>query len=258
MKSVKSGNKLTNKFGRSSVYNPTIYKDDYNHHIPIKPVGMLPTTTDARVIPSQSAYKYRKRDERIIPPSKSTTKLRISKPKLDDTFERFEQEQLEEHKDSQMINYDIPNSLETQNNSTEFYMQASMRDEGNNQRYGFKNNLAANADRILSKSISALNIRNDEDPMNSMKSSEVKPNFSNNDNISEFSISKPRIGFGLEEGKEYYENLHLKRSKGMAPSTYFADAHKEIEDSMFHSNNYPPLVGSRRGSDYETLAKIFF
>ena len=27
---------------------------------------------------------------------------------------------------------------------------------------------------------------------------------------------------------------------------------------MFRSNHYPPLVGSRRGNDLETLAKIFF
>ena len=194
---------------------------------------MLPTTTDARIIPSQSTYKYRRRDERVIPPSKSTTKLRISKPKLDDTFERFEQEQLEEHKEAQNENGNR-NSLEIPNNSNEFYMQAPRNDNADNQRYGYKNNFAANADRILSKSSSVAVLRNEDEPVNSMKSVEVKPAFSNNDNISELSISKPKLGLGWDNSKDYYENLHLRRIKGMAPSTYLAEAHKEIEDSIYN------------------------
>jgi len=37
---------------------------------------------------------------------------------------------------------------------------------------------------------------------------------------------------GYEEGKEFYEGLHMRRSKGLAPMTKYALDHQEIEDSI--------------------------
>jgi hypothetical protein len=47
---------VSKKFGKSTLFNPSAYKDDFNHFIPVKPVGMLPTSTNARILPSQANY----------------------------------------------------------------------------------------------------------------------------------------------------------------------------------------------------------
>lgn len=87
------------KFSRRGVMNPSQYKDDFNQPAPIRPMGMIPTTTNAMVLQSQREYKSKMRpQQRFIPPSKSLTRFKQPKEDLDDTFVRFEQEQIEKQK----------------------------------------------------------------------------------------------------------------------------------------------------------------
>jgi len=81
--------------------NPSVYKDDFNHFPIEKTHGMLPTTTDAMILPSQ-AYYNSTRSQRMI---------KKPKPKLDDTFVRLESE-LKEKQEKTL-----------ENNAADFYLQ---------------------------------------------------------------------------------------------------------------------------------------
>jgi hypothetical protein len=79
--------------------NPSQYKDDFNQSAPIQPKGMIPTTTNAMVLQSQREYKSKMRlHQRFILPSKSQTRFKKPKEDLDDTFVKFENEQMEKQK----------------------------------------------------------------------------------------------------------------------------------------------------------------
>ena len=51
---------------------------------------------------------------------------------------------------------------------------------------------------------------------------------------------KPQLGMGYEEGRELYESLHARRSKGLAPITKMAAQHYEVESN----------INSRPNNDY--------
>ena len=42
---------------------------------------------------------------------------------------------------------------------------------------------------------------------------------------------------GYEEGREFYESLHARRSKGLPPITKMAAEHFEVESNIFNRMN---------------------
>lgn len=97
--------KLKGTFGNSTLFNPSVYKDDFNHMPMEKPKGMMPTTTDARILPSQAYYSSMPRERRINRKHKEKPKA-----ELDDTFARFESD-LKEKNDENL-----------QKDATNFYL----------------------------------------------------------------------------------------------------------------------------------------
>jgi hypothetical protein len=74
-------NKLRDTQSKRGVFNPSVYKEQFNHGIYSKPLGLIPTTTDSRILQSQAPYRSN-RAERII--------HRKKKVELDDTFVKHE------------------------------------------------------------------------------------------------------------------------------------------------------------------------
>ena len=150
--------------------------------------------------------------------------MKSNQKELDDTFARFEQEQVakshpenprNEHDYAEKHKIDTPlrQDPEFNKDSAAFYMSSPRPEEGKNpHNQNNQNPLKANANKILSKSSSMGDISQHQ--------------------YFDSSSTRPKLGMGYEEGREFYENLHARRSKGLAPATKYAYEHYEIEDSL--------------------------
>lgn len=45
---------------------------------------------------------------------------------------------------------------------------------------------------------------------------------------------RQKLGMGYEEGRDFYEGVYARRSKGLAPNTRLAAEHYEIEDNLYN------------------------
>ena len=121
----------------------------------MKPHGLLPSTTDARILPSQAFYKsgssYR-----------TTKKKEKLKPKLDDTFARLEND-INERKDEIL-----------QQNASKFYLQTPTKVNQENNKIERQN--ISTPVPVKAPQIPPVKLNDDfsREPTNSIKSSKVK------------------------------------------------------------------------------------
>jgi len=217
----KTESQLRGTYGKSSLLNPSTYKDDFNHFSPLKPVGMLPNTTDARVLPSQSYYKS----------TRSFRDVETEKPKLDDTFGELENE-LIERQDEAIVNPAAQFHLQTPPGVK--LSEGSHRAHSKNVSFSSKSHggNAQLSNTAAGRAMSGVGLGNPKSSIlhNKTMDRSLPAYYKDEAYI-------PKIGMGYEEGRELYESLHARRSKGLPPVTKLAAEHFEVESSIFHRGN---------------------
>ncbi|CAI2374764.1 unnamed protein product [Moneuplotes crassus] len=208
-------------FKESELFNPSSYKYDFNKISFENPHGMVPQTTDARILPSQAYYSSRSTKRMIKKPQKS-------KKDLDDTFARLEEDLA------------LKNEETLKEDAAKFYLQTPIE-----QKPQISQDRYQNMSPPGPAGVQPQNQPSHKEPSKEVALSHSKASIPSYPNLDAQSIGamyseqayKPKLDQGYEEGRDFYENLHLRRSKGLAPATKIASEHFEVESHIFNRNN---------------------
>ncbi|CAI2374527.1 unnamed protein product [Moneuplotes crassus] len=214
---------IDNQWKRSlkaaKIPNPSSYKYDFSAKPHENSESLMPKTTDAQIIKSQAFYKSKPRSKRM---------KQRSKPSLDDTFARLEDD----------LKVKMDESLKQ--DAAKFYLQTPIGQKPPPPQ-NLHQNLTA-PEPVRGEKVSEKYLPDPAKEGSICGSRGSAPSYPNYDShsIAEMysdQAYKPKIGLGYEEGRGFYENLHARRSKGLPPVTELATKHLEIESNIHNRNN---------------------